>query len=384
MPSIFQQGRYIRHFRLAALLLPLLAGGTFCLPQSTSINKAGEDVFACVITYDGPADQFDCGLDKLNNAYVFVGTISAVRPAPKREKNVEIVPDEIFLGDPGHMITALTSQGSCIQHLEAGQQWLFSLRNIEGKTILDYNMRDSAPVSDMSSYLEVLRRLKNLNGSGLLRGTVVHGLFTSSSDSDDGNEKEDSNVVSGARVTAVRKSDQATFHVVSSKDGSYEFPPLPVGNYEVSVVPIGNFHTVGSYADIEEGGCRTLVLHNSPDARISGHVRWSDGKPAINASVLLVDADGSGFNTETTNEDGGFSFTGSRPGSFIVGARRPGAPEMKIAGCGGDCADKEPADLYFFGNTALRNAASVIKLDVDETRDDVEIVLPATEARTKP
>jgi hypothetical protein len=375
----------MRDFRLAAILLPPLAWGALCVAQQTPISKTDDNIDECMISYAGPADQFDCGLDKLNNAYVFVGTISAVHPAPEKEKSVEIVPNEVFLGEPGHSITALTSQGSCFEHLEPGQQWLFSLRNADGNALLAYNDQSSAPVSEMSSHLETLRRLKNLVGTGLLRGRVLRELFASSSDDDDGSKKEDANAVPGAHITVVRESDQATFSAVSDKDGSYEFQPLPVGDYEVEVDPIGSFHPVGSFADIKEGECRELILSNSSEARISGHVRWPDGKPAIKADVLLVDADGSRVNIQTTNEEGSFDFSGWEPGSYIVGARRSGAPKLKVGACGGaGCADDLPADLYYFGNTALRNAALVIKLGVDERRDDVEIVLPATEPKTRP
>ena len=114
-------------------------------------------------------------------------------------------------------------------------------------------------------------------------------------------------------------------------------------------------------------------------------MRWPDGKPAVNAEVLLVDADGSGVIIRPTNEEGGFNFNKREPGSYIVGARRPGAPELESDCCGGaDCADDLPADIYYFGNTLLRNAALVIKLGVDERRDDVEIVLPAAEPKTNP
>jgi hypothetical protein len=165
----------------------------------------------------------------------------------------------------------------------------------------------------------------------------------------------------------------------------YEFQLLPVGDYKVNVDPIGSFHPVGSFADIREGECRVLILHNSSEADISGHIRLPDGKTAVKADVLLIDSDGSGLNFQTTNEEGSFNFSVWKPGSFIVGARRPGAPELKVDACGGaGCANDLPADLYFFGNTALRKAALVIKLGVDEKRDDVEIVLPAAEPETKP
>lgn len=373
----------MRESCLAALLLPLLSWGALCAAQETPVSKSDEDILACMITIDGPADQFDCGLDKLNNAFVFVGTISAVHPAPEKEKSVEIVPNEVFMGDPGHSITALTSQGSCFQHLEPGQQWLFYLRKIDGKIILDYNIQESAPASEVSSHLETLRRLKNMVGTGLLRGRVVRELYAPSSD--DENRIENDDAVPDARITAVRRSDQATFSTTSGKDGSYEFQPLPVGDYEVDVVPIGSFHPVGSFADIKEGDCRGLILSNSPEARISGHVRWSDGKPAVNAEALLIDADGSRVNTLTADEEGSFDFSEYEPGSYVVGARRPGAPKLKFGGCGGaGCADNLPADIHYFGNTTLRNAALVIKLGIDEKRDDIEIVLPAAEPKTKP
>jgi hypothetical protein len=254
----------MRDIRLAALLLPLIAWGTLCVAQQTPISKTDDNFLDCGIVITGPADQFDCGIDKLNNAYVFVGTISAVHPAPEKEKYVEIVPNEVFLGDPGHLITALTSRGSCFWHLEAGQQWLFYLRNIDGIILLDYNMLlGSVPISEAGDRLETLRRLKKLVGTGLLRGRVVRKLISSFFNNDDKNQKEDAIAVSGARITAVRESDKATYKIVSGIDGSYEFPPLPVGDYEVDVDPIGSFHPVGSFVDIKEGECRELILYNT-------------------------------------------------------------------------------------------------------------------------
>ncbi len=382
----------MRDIRLVLLLLPLLAWGTLCVAQQTPRSQSDNDDLVCNISYDGPANQFDCGLDKPNNAYVFVGTISSVHPAPEKEKYVEIVPNEVFLGDPGHSITALTSQASCFGHLEAGQQWLFYLRNIDGQIILDGNMQESARVGDVGPHLETLRRMKNLVGTGLLRGRVVRELsadnselFPFSSDDDNENRKKDANAVPGARITLVRESDKATYKTVSGKNGSYEFPPLPVGGYEVDVDPIGHFHPVGEYADIEEGGCWKLILYNTSYARLSGHVRWSDGKPVGKADVFLIESHGYGFNIKTTDETGHFSFDYWEPGKYVIGARRPGAPELKVDACEGvGCANYFPADIYYFGNTVMRKAARVIRLGVDEKRDDVEIVLPEINPKTKP
>ena len=92
-----------------------------------------------------------------------------------------------------------------------------------------------------------------------------------------------------------------------------------------------------------------------------------------------------GFDIRHTNGEGHFVFRWEKPGEYVLGARRPDAPGVEVGGCSGEtCADRLPTDIYYFGNTSLRKAALVIKLGVDEKRDDVEIVLPSTEPEAKP
>jgi hypothetical protein len=368
--------------RILAVPLLLLALPATATAQQGGENKAIEDAFRCSIDISGPADQFDCGFDKLNNEYVFVGTISAVRSAPKDEKLVDITADEVFYGEPGSFITALTSQGSCMEHLVVGEQWLFYLRKIDGEIILDYNMQQSAPVKEVSQeLLERLRRLKYQPDEGILRGFVVHKTFAPANSKEDTDTETETNEVSDAQITAVRKSDQAIFHTVSGKDGSFEFRSLPVGDYEVEVGSIGSFHPSGMYAEIGGGDCRGLIFENSPRkelsrATIAGHVRWPSDKPAAKATVMIIDADNSGFNSIETDAGGGFSFTEQRPGKYVVGARLPGASTLKTWSCGGSCASELPEELYFYGNSTERRGAQVITLGVDEERDDIEITIP--------
>lgn len=368
--------------RITVLLFAVLAPAAIASAQQSGDNKAIEEGLRCSIFITGPADQYDCGFDKLNNAYVFVGTIQLVRSAPKDEKLVDITPEEVFYGEPGSSITALTSQGSCLDHLITGERWLFFLRNIDGEIILDYNMQQSAPVKEVSNQLlERLRRLKYQPDEGILRGSVVHKTFVPANSKEDTDTETETIEVSNAQITAVRKSDQAVFHTVSGKDGSFEFRSLPIGDYEVEVGPIDSFDPTVMYAEIKGGYCRGLIFENSPRKELSrasvvGHVRWPSDKPAAKATVMIVNADNSGFNSTETDADGRFSFTEQRPGKYVVGARLPGAPKLKAWACGGSCASELPEELYFYGNSTERRGALEFTLGEGEERNDIDITLP--------
>src|SRR5262245_56810965 len=122
------------------------------------------------------SDLKDCGLHSDWYAYVFVGSISAITPAPSEEKNIRIVPEEVFSGDPPNPLTVLTSQGSCLPDFAVGDRWLFFLRKEKGKPIvLDYYGNDSRPVADAEDEIETLRRLKANGEFGILRGNVMQG-----------------------------------------------------------------------------------------------------------------------------------------------------------------------------------------------------------------
>jgi hypothetical protein len=60
-------------------------------------------------------------------AYVFVGSISAVASIEDDEKEIQIVPEEIFHGKPANPLIVKTSQAACLPKLAAGERWLFFL-----------------------------------------------------------------------------------------------------------------------------------------------------------------------------------------------------------------------------------------------------------------
>lgn len=74
------------------------------------------------------SDLSDCGTQSDWYPYVFVGTISAATPISGTEKELRIVPDEVFKGEPPNPLFVHTSQGACFPELNAGDHWLFYLR----------------------------------------------------------------------------------------------------------------------------------------------------------------------------------------------------------------------------------------------------------------
>ncbi|HUK31693.1 MAG TPA: carboxypeptidase-like regulatory domain-containing protein [Candidatus Acidoferrum sp.] len=305
----------------------------------------------------------DCGVRSDWYAYVFVGSISLITSVEKDEKELQIIPEEVFHGKPATPLTVLTSQAWCLPKLATGDRWLFFLRNEESKPIvLDYYGNDSLPVAYAQEKIETLRRLENIGDFGILRGQVRAG------------EPFEGKAVPNARVIAQGETDKLQFMAYSDADGHYEFQPLPPGIYKITVDNAGSRPPDDTDIRISRGGCWDMTLSRSPHAEISGHVHFSDGTSAPNVAVIFIRANGSGYNTSHTDAHGDFTFGSLDPGEYVVGINLPGAPAWKYESCGGPC-EVPPASLYFNG-AVERSGALVIKLETDEKRQDIDFVIP--------
>ncbi len=351
--------RFHSTLALLAMVLSCLCAAS---AQMILIKKVGNKTVTCV--HSGLWSGLnDCGVRSDWYAYVFVGSISAITPAENDEKELQIVPEEIFHGTPPTPLTVLTSQGECLPKLAVGNRWLFFLRKEENKPIvLDYYGNDSRPVARVENQVETLRHLQNIGDFGILRGRVMRG------------ESIDGKVVHGARVIAQRQSDNLRFVATTGADGHYEFRPLPPGNYKIMVDSAGSPRPDDSEIEVSGGACWDLTLDRSPHAQISGHVHHSDGSPMPNVWVILIEPDGSSYNTTHTDASGYFTFDSLGPGDYVVGINLPGAPAWKDAGCSGAC-EVPHASLYYNGVTE-RSHALVIKLATDEKRQDLNFTAP--------
>jgi len=345
-----------------AVLTVVLSGFCAATAQIVDMREVDGKTIQCV--HSGlMSDLNDCGVRSDWYAYVFVGSISAVVPADKDEKKLQITPDEIFHGEPPSPLTVLTSQVACLPTLAVGDRWLFFLRRENNKPIiLDYYGNISRPVARAQEQIKTLRRLTTIGDFGIVRGSVERGPGFS-----------DKKVVPGAPVMASRKADSAQFFTTTNGNGHFEFEPLAPGKYDLTVDPIGSFHPDDDSVEVTRGSCWDLTISQSPHAHIGGHLTHADGSPVAGAPVFIMDEDG--YNTEKSDSNGYFHADGMRPGKYVVGINLPDAPSWKYGGCGGAGCEAPPIYLYYPG-MHNRSDALVIALADDEKRDDIDFTIP--------
>src|SRR5260370_277683 len=100
-----------------ALLALVFSCPAIARAQITILEKIGDKTVAC--SHSGLTSSFkDCGVRADWYTYVFVGLISAVTPVENDEKQIQLVPEEVFLGTPGTALTVLTSQADCMREFK--------------------------------------------------------------------------------------------------------------------------------------------------------------------------------------------------------------------------------------------------------------------------
>ena len=294
----------MRTFRFFASFAALVISVRFASAQMFEQRELEGKTVWC--THSGLfSDLNDCGGKTDWYAYVFVGSISSIRPADKDEKQIQIIPEEIFHGSPGSPTIVLTSEGQCLPPITVGDRWLFFLRKEKDKPItLDYYGNDSRPVADAQEQIVTLRRLQSIGEFALLRGRVRRGNSFAAETVPDGT------------VIARRKSDGAQFLVKSDAQGRYEFQPLAPGDYAISVMPIAGYQPDASGIDRKSGACWDLALTRFPMLRSADHVKRFDGSPAPNVGVVIMSSDNGWYEVTETDKDGHLPFRLPSGGRF--------------------------------------------------------------------
>jgi hypothetical protein len=347
----------------------VLAIYLFCLCSAKaeiySEIKVGDRTIECV--HSGLTSSFkDCGARSDWYAYVFIGSISAITPIDNDEKQLQIIPEEIFYGTPANPLTIRTSQGECLPKLIVGDRWLFFLRSENGKPIvLDYYGNDSLPVASAREQIETLRHLRTIGDHGIVRGQVVRDidLFF------------ERDAIPNALVHARRVSDNKNFLAKTDAKGCYEFPLLPTGKYKLTVDPIGELKPDEDQINVKRGTCWDITLGQRHRVKIGGHVKRSNGSPMPDIEVVLIRSDNSWYTTTRTDKKGHYIFDIHNHGEFVVGLNFPVSPDW-FNGGGAGAGVKIPPASTFYPGVSNRSDARVIALATDEKRDNINFTIP--------
>jgi hypothetical protein len=294
-------------------------------------------------------------------AQVFTGTVKSAVDVSDTNKQLVIIPDEVFLGDPVSEVTATVNQGCFPQEqpeIQPGDRWLFYLQidRTTGALILGYDS-PSKPIGKAKHDIATLRHLARLTNSSILTGNL-----TSIASRNPGKV-----VPVPDRKVVARRSDGTEYAALTDSDGYYEFE-LPPDSYRLTANSEPGMWAPEYTIDVWQRECVGINFLLHTDGRISGTVTEADGRPARFVQVAIVQLSPSVESfTVATDSLGHFEVGGRGRGSYLVG-------EGVLAQ---SASSEWPLRVYYPGVTTRQNAKT-IELGLGEWRTDIDFSLPPT------
>ncbi len=269
-----------------------------------------------------------CGTDGYER--VFTGVVRSSVEVGDTDKLLEIVPDEIFVGDSG-AVTAITNQACLSADIQVGDKWLFYLQRDTNKEqdshndplVLSYGGR-SEPISGAEDDISMLRDLGRLKNTGILIGTVEHLGDT---------EDAKPTPLANHKVVAKNVANGTKYTTTTNEKGYFKFD-LPVGKYDVTTTPeyglreVEGFGSMRGSVSVEKRQCWEHDFAVKPatsvvppnDGTISGHLGSPDGKPfMVHPWVQIVSVDSEMFTSAYVDAKGFFEAKNVKPGRYVVG-----------------------------------------------------------------
>jgi hypothetical protein len=246
---------------------------------------------------------------------VFIGSVLSTIETSNTELRLQVMPEEVFLGNATSRLTVNTQQGACLPALRPGEKWLFYLyADKKSKALVLRYGSPSKPVVDAQEDIALLRRLAQKPDSGIIIGDVTRPVWND-------NKWQSSTPVPNQKIVAKRESDGTEYAALTDSSGHYEFAPLPLGSYELNADTVQGLLAVGQYAEVQSRSCSQVGFQLLPDSTISGRVTTADGKPAKYAQVAIVPTSPGGlqFDSAIADEDGYFEIKGAQPGRYLLG-----------------------------------------------------------------
>jgi protocatechuate 3,4-dioxygenase beta subunit len=334
--------------------------------QVTESREELADILECMIFTDTGFTS-DCGVDHLNNEFVFVGTILTSAKTADKEFRLELRPEESFLGAPPNKLEVITKQGSCQPAFVPGDRWLFYLwRDKESQALYLEYMGGSEPEKDAQGQIAQLRRLAGMDQTGILRGSVAR---VDEIHNDGGTPEVEDIPLSNHRVIATSE-DGKPLIASTNKDGDFEFQPLSPGIYELSANTTAGLWGFEGAVDIAPHTCAWASFKLEPNGQITGRLTKPDGKPARDVEVYAISSSDNRIESHTTrtDEDGHYRLNGLRPGHYLVGIKSETEEES---------SSNTPMKLkiYFPGVSNLEDAVG-IDVGKAEKREHIDFQVP--------
>lgn len=315
---------------------------------------------------------------------VFTGTVKSVVNISDTDERLELIPEEVFLGDTSEL-TATVNEACLPENepeIQAGDKWLFYVRpkrywdpetrlvNTDGLEVAWDG--PSKPVSEADDDIAVLRHLAGLSDKGILTGTVVRIGPTF--------DALNPTPVPNHKVVAKSVQSGTEYSDFTNVNGHFELE-LPPGSYDVTAStkqglkdaepftpnPIEVAYGFRGNAHVRPRGCTDMAFKLLVDGKLGGRVTTSDGRPAsfVKVDVVPISPVHPQF-TVDADENGYFEASGRQPGQFLVGVGLLAPLD----------SDDWKSRVYYPG-VRTREQAKVIELDVGEWRTDIDFSLPS-------
>lgn len=291
---------------------------------------------------------------------ILIGSVLSVREVDDSERALEIAPEEVFYGNPPKAFTVTTNQGECLGDIAPGDRWLFYLRrNDETKELVLAYGSPSGSVADTERNISLLRRLKTMTSTGVIRGSVAQPVR-------EADYFERWTYPAGHKVVAKRVADGKEYVALTDQKGDYEFEPLPAGAYDLSANTTQALWAEEGRVDVKPRGCSRVGFELHPNGSISGRVTTASGKPVKYASVQVAPVDSPRrWTFATADEQGYFEAHGLEAGRYFIG--------IEIEDNQGDL---RPQGKAYYPGVRHKDLAVTVTLGQAEKRTHADFHLP--------
>jgi hypothetical protein len=299
-------------------------------------------------------------------ARVFTGTVASVVATSDTENRLELIPDEVFLGDPIGKVAA-TVPRSCLpwnqSEIHSGDKWLFYLRRdpyYANDLELPY-YSPSKPLSQAEDDIATLRHLAHLTGHQSIIAGTVERL----------GETYDQSPTPVPDHKMIAKGLFGEYIAFTNNNGHFEFE-LPPDTYDVAADTqrgLRELETIEPRSRyIANGACLKTDFSLITDGRLSGRVTTANAKPAsfVKVAIIPISPARPQF-TVFTDEQGRFDVRGRQPGSYLVGT-----------GLLAPYASAAWRSRVYYPGVHTRQQAKVIKLADGEWRTNINFKLPTS------